>query len=325
MQEQKETNRTRLWLFGALLATTTVFVILYASGILKFGLSQQFTYILYAVAGLLAAVTCFGLLSSYGKFTGKKGDSNLELRGAIVAFLVVAGGGGFYEKYLHTAEFINMTIAFINKDGQSEDITGSATLYIGTEPKTVALKKQNNVTFLGIPSSLISEDLKLELKGDYEIDKSIKLPAIQNSTVFIKVKRNNPFINPNDVNLDITFDRGDVVSFGPDPSKKSVVLKFYIFSRSEKEVPLSNKVKFTIYSNSGSPMYSENYSLNEFPNIKPNSREEIILDLLIPTSVLNQAIDKIAEIKLYYDTANADSNNEYSEDFTLSKNSIYFN
>ncbi|MBO9561538.1 MAG: hypothetical protein J7621_02145 [Niastella sp.] len=325
MDQKKETNRIRLWIFSILLVITILLVILYASGILKFGLAQQFTYILYAVAGLLAAVTCFGLLSSYGKLVGKKEGSNLELRGAIVAFVVVAFGGGFYEKYLHTTEFINMTIAFVNNERQAEDVSGSVTLYIGTEPKTIILRSQNNVTFLGIPSSLLNDELKIELKGNYEIDRSVSLPAISNSAVFIKVKRVNPFISPGKVNLNIEFTHGEIVGFGPDPSTKSVVLRFYLFSRSEKDIPLSNKVKFILYNNNGLPIYTNNHSLAWFPRIKPNAREEIVLDLLIPHILIEQAFDKDAEIILYYDSEIDAANDEYSKRFILTKSDFSIN
>lgn len=322
MANQTETTKTRLWLFGSLLFATILLVVLYASGMLRFGLSQQFTYILYATAGLLAAVTCFGLLSSYGKITGHHAGYKLELGGAIVAFVVVAVGGGVYEKYFHTPEMINMTIAFVNKDGQAEEITGTAVLYTGTEPKQVDLQKQSSVTFLGIPASYTGSKLNLQLKANYEIEKADSLPLLQNSTVFIKVRRADPFSNPEDVKLRISYEGGDIVGFAPDPSKKSVVLRFHVFSESDKDVPLANKAKIQLTNSHGSPVYVEDYLLSEYPVIKPRAREEIILDLLIPEPAVVQAMDNAAEVTFYYDPAVRNVNKIYNESFILTRQSM---
>jgi hypothetical protein len=312
--------KNRIWLFASLLITVILLVILYASGILRFGLSQQFTYILYAIAGLLAAVTCFGLLSSFGHITNQSNGTKIELGGAIVAFVVVAGGGAVYEKYFHTPEFTNMTIAFVNDDKQSVDLTGTATLFIGAEPKNATLKKQSNITFVGIPSSSFDQPINLELKADYSLDSNFKLGTITNNTVLIHVKHANPYEEPEKSELKIVFDKGSLVEFGPEPAKKNVVLYFTLYSQSPKLVPLSTKVNFSILSNSGVAIYSQSHNLDEAPIISPKNRSQIILDLLIPKTVVKMSMGKTAEVTFYYDPIIKDSHREYSQvfDFTES-------
>jgi hypothetical protein len=215
-----------------------------------------------------------------------------------------------------------MTVAFINKLGQAEQLTGTAVLCIGNEPKQVDLRKQSSVAFLGIPSSYVGTKLNPQLKANYTLDGTDSLPSIQNSTVFVRVKRADPFSDPEDVSLRISYEGGDIIDFGPDPSKKSVVLRFHVFSESDKDVPLANKAKIQLLNSHGSPVYVEDYKLGEYHVIKPRSCEEIILDLLIPEPAVVQAMDNAAEVPFYYDPAVKNVNKIYNEDFVLSRQSL---
>lgn len=313
------TIRTKIMLFAFLLATVILLVILYASGVLRFGLSQQFTYILYTVAGLLAAVTCFGLLSSFGRLNGERNGINLELGGAIVAFVVVTGGGGLYEKYLHTPETITMTILFTDESGQQESFTGTATLYIGAEPKVVQLRDRNDVTFQGIPSNHLNEQMNFTLKGNLQIANPYQLPNIVDGTVKLQLKPANPYATPESSSITINIENGSMFDFAPVPTKKSVILGFRIYSQSDKIIPLSNEVLIQTISNSGAPIFSERYKLDDPVFIQPKNQEKVILDLLIPKTLLEISFDKTAIVTFYYNKSIQNSDKEFSYDFNFSR------
>jgi hypothetical protein len=92
--------KRKFQVFIVLLIAVIAMAILFATGTLRFGLSGPFVYIVYVLAGLLSALLTFGMLSSRGELHGEHEGIGLKLGGAVVALVVVAAGGGLYERYL---------------------------------------------------------------------------------------------------------------------------------------------------------------------------------------------------------------------------------
>src|SRR5258706_5150237 len=115
-----------------LLVVVIALAILFASGILRFGLAGPFVYVVYVLAGLLSAFRSFGVLSSQGEFQGEHRGVGLRLGGAVVALVVVAAGGGLYERYLYTPPHFDLLLLFFAENpAKPEPVTGKVVLIVG--------------------------------------------------------------------------------------------------------------------------------------------------------------------------------------------------
>jgi len=184
--------KTKLALFGVLLAAVLALTIVFAGGWLRFGLGAQFTFVMYVLLGLLAAVTCYGLLSSSGELEGKAYGVAIKLGGAIVALAVVAGGGALYERYGQTQGSFEQRINFYsNHRGQLEKITGAATLSFGNERRLETLRETGTALYQGIPIQWLGKPLVLDLESTRHEIAPDNQPALltDREAIFVKVVR----------------------------------------------------------------------------------------------------------------------------------------
>jgi hypothetical protein len=215
-----------------------------------------------------------------------------------------------------------MTLAFVGEDGNPAPMKGIVTLFVGSEPKARELKNESSLTFTGIPSSFLGQKINLELNTDYSLKNDSAIGVIANTTIRVLVKKKDRYETPENSIIDISYEGGDLINFAPEPSKKNVVLRFSIHSKSGKIVPLSKKVVFQLLTNSGVPFYTQSYSLEDYHYVEPNNHEEIIVDLLIPKKTVAIGFDKNAEISFYYDPAINNTSQVFSQIFAFSKNSL---
>lgn len=315
---EKGNNQLKITVFIILLISVLLLVFLLASGKLRFGLLPQFTYILYSICGFLAAILCFGILSSSGEINNNENGRAIKLSGAVVAFIVVAGGGGLYEKYFHTDPYFDLRIIFY-KDvpTKSINIKGEVSILIGNDKRTEILNSSSTILFQHIPQSYKNQVLLLDLKGDFEIDTSLVLPLMDEKSLYIKVKPNSPFEIPDLSNVEINFAKAMLVNFGPKPDKYSLTVVFNLTSKSDKIIPISSKTFLELFDSGGNSVYSQRYDLDDTPRINSYETKKIYIDVIIPKNTIRLLKSQKGKVTFFYDNNKIKIPKEFSQDFTF--------
>lgn len=159
-------KRSQLTIFVVLLAAMFAMTVLFASGVLRFGLSGPFIYVLYVIAGLLASTLCYGILDSFGELHGTRYGITLRLGGAIVGLVVVAGGGGLYERFLQTPSTFNVRV-YLHEGNTAVPVgaKGTLSLRLGSQQRTVNIEADGTALFQGITSDWEGKQVGLVLSS----------------------------------------------------------------------------------------------------------------------------------------------------------------
>lgn len=318
--------KNKLIVFSVLIVVVLLLTLTLASGWLRSGQSGPFIYVLYVLCGLLAAYVCYGLLSSMGELEGKQYGVALKLGGPIVALVVVAGGGGLYERYGQTPGSFAQRINFYTaQTSQLEKINGTATVSIGNERRAEVLRESGSALYQGIPSSLIGKPLVLDLESaNYELapDNSAAL-LTDREPIFIKVVRKRQFATPNAANLELSFREGIALNYIARPDAKNIVLTLRAVSKSEQAIPIDADATLEILSNSGVPMFSVPMKVTDTTIIPPRGLETIHLDgFLLKDQYAFALTGKTAVVKLRYDRQIEKSEMEFQTEFDFSKKTV---
>jgi Effector-associated domain 2 len=319
--------KTKLILFGVLLVAALSLTILFAGGWLRFGLGAQFTFAMYVLFGLLAAVTCYGLLSSSGELEGKEYGVAVKLSGAIVALAVVAGGGALYEKYVpHTAASFDQRVNFYSaQPTQLEKLNGEATLTVGNKRFTERLRETGTVLYQGIPSEWLGKPVQLDLDcPGYELAPVEKTALLNDrETIAVKVVRKRQFALPNEAKLEIGYREGVALNYVGRPDAKNVVLTLRAVSQADLAIPIDADATLEILSNSGAPMFNIPLKVTDTTIIPPRGMETIHLDGFMGKEQYQMALTgKNAVVKLRYDRQIEKSEMEFQTEFTFSKKTV---
>ncbi len=160
-------DRSHVWVFMVLLAAVVGLAVAIASGLLRFGLEGPIVYTLYCVAGLLAAILCYGLLESSGELHGERYGTTLRLGGAIVGFVVVAGGGGLYERFLRTPGVFSVRVTFYLEDPSvPSPIEADAIIRAMNRRYIEPVDKYGSALFGGLTSDMRESQAELALASD---------------------------------------------------------------------------------------------------------------------------------------------------------------
>lgn len=186
-----------------LLLAVIAMAVLFATGTLRFGLSGPFVYIVYILAGLLSACLTFGMLSSRGELHGEREGIGLKLGGAVVALVVVAAGGGVYERYLYTPpQFDLLVLFFTDNPAKPEPVTGKVVVIAGNQDFAADLDGTGRLTIRHISSRYLQHPFQIQLSSpNYEVVSNFppRLPA--DAPVMIKVEWKRTWEQPQKANL----------------------------------------------------------------------------------------------------------------------------
>lgn len=158
-----EQRRPKMLLFilllFAVLCLTLVFALRPAAG----EANPVTAYVTYVLAGLLAAVVCYGFLASSGWLKGKTHGFDLRVGGALLALVVVAGGGGAYERFGHTPVAYTQRLRFVDRASQPVKLTGLARLFLGNGSWSAELREASDAAFDGVPSAWRGKSVTITL------------------------------------------------------------------------------------------------------------------------------------------------------------------
>jgi hypothetical protein len=149
--EEAMSSRTVVVSYGALLTAVLGVTVLFAGRLLRYGLGEWAIAFVYMTGGLLAAVVSFRFFEFSRAFEGTPDGVRWRIAGAVVAALVVAAGGGAYEKYVRAPDGFACRLRFLDADGTARRLTGSVSLLLGTEYRRVELRNDALTMFDGIP------------------------------------------------------------------------------------------------------------------------------------------------------------------------------
>jgi len=242
-----ENKKMQFTAFLVLLLVVAGLTILFATGKLRFGLEGPFIYLIYIFAGLLAAALCYGVLDSTGVVEGNPHGITIKLGGAIVAMVVVAGGGGLYEKYVRTNPFNVRVTLYEKTEGEPTPVSGSLSLNLGAKAESVGIDSQGSALFQDIERRWANQTARIRLQSvGYELassDSTITLTP--DSTVYLKVRKKAPFTPAQDAS--VTLQLVDAQSWKlPSRAFRTLDLQLTAVSESERDVPIAAKGVFRI-------------------------------------------------------------------------------
>jgi hypothetical protein len=142
--------RTRVGVFAGLLVVVLLLTMFYAVGVFPLSAGGVFSFVVYVLLGLLAAVCCYGILDSSGTIVSSQSGTRVALQGSVVALALVAGGGMSYERWFRTPDLFDMRLSFIDEDGQPLRVSGTVSILFLSKKLTARVTDEPDVLFQSI-------------------------------------------------------------------------------------------------------------------------------------------------------------------------------
>lgn len=308
------TNRNKIVVFSILLLSILAFTLLMANKTLQFAASSGTSYLIYVLCGLLAAYTCFGLLSSFGEINGQKYGLNIRLGGAIVAMMIVTFGGGYYEKNMQASPSLDMRIRFVSDNNQMpQKISGKLSLFLGNEEKSQILDEESSVLFQGISNKWRGEKLSIALESSkFEFD-SLSLNEAKitdEKTIVLKVKFARKYVFPEEVAFDIFYKEGHTVTFAPKENTKILSMVFDVHSHSDYIIPLDKKAELMLFSGCHKGLIE--FTRNDYVYLQPREFDQLLFECEISDEVAADLFCSIGSFHLKYHPLVAKSDSVWS-------------
>lgn len=295
-------SRHKIIIFSTLLFSVFIFTLLFANKTLPFSEINQSSYLIYVLCGLLAAYTCYGLLSSYSEIKGQKYGLNIRMGGSIVAMLVVTFGGGYYEKNMQTTSSFDIRIRFVSENGLTpQKLNGKLSLFLGNEEKYQNLNNQSSVLFQGISNKWRNKFLNLSLESSqFEIDiTDLKNAKITDETpITLKVKFVKKYAKPEEVQFDIFFKEATTVTYGPKENTKILSLIFDVHSHSDYVIPLDKKAELHLFGG----CYRGLLELKRYDYVYLHPREfdELLFECEVSDEIASELVCSLGSFYLKY-------------------------
>lgn len=327
--------RAKIGIFITLLIVLIGLSVLFGSGILRFGLEGPFVYVIYIIAGLLAAFACFGLLDSSGELTGKPLDTNVKLGGAIVGLVVVAAGGALYEIYGRPPQTFSTRVIFSDANGQQVKPKGTLTLFIGAGNPQVAIDGSGTVLFQNIPAAWRNKAVRIALdsaqfKSTDTQQSSLTLKP--EDTITLQVARKPLFASFEEAKIDLSWKFGESVQLASS-NDRDLTIRLIAIAQSELPLPLRPKGTL-VFLRQGRAMPIRTMSVDvgtetsdDVVILQPHQPTTLVFSGLLSPDLTRLAFqrDLLARFKVsYLDSENRDNREFTSPDFPLDKSSVTF-
>lgn len=278
-----EAKPARVGIFLVLLGVVVTLMVLFASGILRYGMEGPFVYLLYIIAGLLVAALCYGLLDSTGQFEGERAGATIKLGGAVVALVVVAGGGALYEKNVHASPF---SVRFSFHAGAPTEpvkgMKGSLTLRLGAARLLEPITPESTVLFQDLDRRWAGTDV--DYTFDSETHSLVKPPAKlilkPDSTLALEVAPRSPYGPESESNVELNMVDIQSWKIGANPFR-SIDIKLRAVLKSKQSIPIAPKGVLQIRKNGvpirDIPLEVASGTLTDGAILSPNEPTTILL------------------------------------------------
>jgi len=283
--ENGQSSKQKFRVFLILLLALFALAVLFGTGVLRFGITGPFVYIVYVFAGLLAAYLTFGMLSSTGEVEGEHKGTRIKFGGAAAAFIVVAAGGGLYERYLHTPpSFDQLFLLYAENPTKPEPVSGELILVVPNRAIPEHLDGSGRALFRGLSSQYLGGSYQLQLQSpNYEIVSNYPVVLSGNENIGIKVKWQRTWEEPKKATVRVTIESGSAVNYGPRPDQKNINFELKLESKSALPVPLSKKAKVQLMNSNGVPLESFDFAVvGERAVVAPRSISYVHIDGMVP-------------------------------------------
>lgn len=170
-----------------------VLLLNYKSEILALGFSNKVYYIILIPVALSSSAFLFGAMKAHAAYNGKILSGNIELKGAVVLFLIVLIGGFRLVPKDENAYF-NFKCKIENKIGspiENSDI--NLTLSFGQNYDNQSAKEHGVFTFSNIPMEFLEDSVDIQLTSENW--------RFANNTQKIRLVLHNKNIHPLKLNL----------------------------------------------------------------------------------------------------------------------------
>ncbi|MCA9701951.1 MAG: hypothetical protein KC431_30800, partial [Myxococcales bacterium] len=317
--DREQQTASNLGLFVLLLVLVVGLLVVFASGILRFGLSGPITYLIYVLFGLTSALLTFGVLSSWGYVKSSSHSTEVRFGGALVALALVAGGGGLYEKYLHTPETFEIRVNLYGAGGDPQAVTGTLRVGYRTIRSEVTLHQDDSAVIQGIPSDMLGQSIEITLDSPHW-----RIPATEGSQpadnkhpLRVMVTPKSYWAQPEEAVLEIVASEAQAYDFLPEPEKKNLVLVFAVTNPGLKPVPLNNSAELLLRNQSLRVLERIPLKLtDELPEAGPG-RSQLYSDSLISRDIYDVLFGGGVSLAVRFTYAKVDDVEFVSDDFTL--------
>lgn len=297
--------------------------VLFASGVLRFGLEGPFIFVLYLLAGLLVAFACFGLLSSTGELSGSPYGIQTRLGGAIVGLVVVVGGGGLYEYFVRGTGEFQLRVSFYENDIRDRTpVEGSFALEYGADIPSRDIH-QGTVLFQNIPErfkgarviyNLTSRDYKIHSKED-----QTRISLLPDTAVKIQVEKKPLFVSAEKAKLSLDFSHASVDQMVT--GEFVISLSMNAINESERRLPIGPDAELVVYRNNTIPvdMIKMRVLAGAFSDVlvlQPFEPRIVVVDAMVGENFKN-LLDHGFEgvVTLFYYSPKVQNTREFHTDF----------
>lgn len=303
----------RLGVYATLLGAVFLLTFLIASGLVRFGLEGPIVYVLYVLAGLLAAVLCYGLLESTGELHGKRYSVTLRLGGAIVGLVVVTGGGGFYERYLRTPSVFSVRASFsLTGSSSPTAIDGDAILEYRDRRHIAPIDRFGSALFQGITSDLRGAKAVISLSSkEFQIRPEARdVTLSDDNPLTIHVTRAPLFVEESAASIDVRNAGARSSKMAPGFAfGRSMSFLLRAVCQSDKPFPVDPHALLEIATVDGLPVAQQELKVysalqGDGATLEPKTPTPLMLEGPMYATV-ERAVDRdnVATIVLYYDVS----------------------
>ena len=327
--ETNSDSKILFYLSLIFLFVVVALTVLLASGILQFGLLGPFIFVIYIVAGLLVSVACFGILTSAGEITGSHTPYGIHWRlgGAIVGFVVVAVGGGLYEKFVRTDLSLEFQILFLEEGSQNlAPVTGELRFVFGTKTEPFRLDGSGNSEIRNLPPHWKNKEVRFFIQSDkwrFAEGQTTIITLGTKDAFEVAVTRKPAFISYDNSELSIVVERGSTETFIT--GELIFNIRLIATNQSERPLPLRQTARVMMTKNGLEirrlDVEATDGRMADYILLQPDEPTRIFVEGMLPNDwefLLDREPDSYV-VLFYNDPGRLEAGDYHSNFFTLGR------